>query len=891
MPEKILFTEVKSEKIVSKLFFEDEVYNNGFDNEPDRNIRKIGYHLIQGHAKTNCFSFTEFINALKSISEDSTKCIITGINPHSEEYDLVCTSELRHNQFYRRKETFTYDHNDFGILHIDYDYKEGQPYRTPKCFDSIIKEVFPSFKSMRRIYKTSSSYGVKKDGFPLNDTNGYHCYVIVPSRLIKPIADHIYNSLWCSGHGFIYISKVGAPLHRSLLDKAVISPERIIYTAPAQVLPPLTKDDTQYKVLEGDDHLYDGNHREKWARVEKELNNIGLKEAANQAIEKAKELSRPECKIVRENYIQKESVKYIAKGYSKEQARHIVESRCDGILVGDDIVILSNGKHVSVVEILDTPAKYHRETLYDPNEPEEGPGRAILYVNGNSIIISSRLHGGITYRLMIDNGAFMDFKCRNSEEIQPDVNAHKSEEFPERETQVVDFNDIKHTDTTPPKHKPKNAFLKSLDITASLILKDRNPHDFLIEMPEDYQAEIIKRDLQKEGREYIKSNFDFSLNFSDTMSLYETELKGKWNPELSHPWFTEHPKFQLFDKDLIERRQTFQKFIARNKEKRGIQTITPIETDQILNSVHPLEFVRISGGRNSHGYNLKKILIQELQNSREQELNGQQLLVYEYTLECFLGMCFSYPKFIFPMSRDSLELRSRKRKGQNVTFSSRYVENWPMSDQILKTIQYMESRNWLKTVQGPKFKEIHLCGDFLEHYKLLHASQKDFKVQLEVLRLVDNATKKKPLLIEYEDTDATRTWRNTILRYIDKAYRHQIITASFNGNSPTKENFVKPDLYIQFESVGDLDPTETANIKAVNLLPKDDYYFHGDKLQHIRMGITDSLNAFTAMTDTALERIRLLNKTRYKKSPHSPKFASYYSGPQYPDSSLSCTQP
>lgn len=235
----------------------------------------------------------------------------------------------------------------------------------------------------------------------------------------------------------------------------------------------------------------------------------------------------------------------------------------------------------------------------------------------------------------------------------------------EPETQIVDFNDIEHQGTTPQKREPKNAFLKSLKIKAHHILKEREPHDFLIEMPEDYQAQILRRDLTKEGKEHLENNYNLSMGFTDTMELYETEYKYVWNPELSHQWFHDHPNHQLNEIKLNQRRANFQRFIARLKEKNGFKSSPSGQIDQTSNTVYPLDFVNISDGPNSHGNHLKKMLLSELQNNRGCKLTGHPLEVYEHTLERFLGMCFSYSKFIFPMSRDSLELRSRRQKGQN----------------------------------------------------------------------------------------------------------------------------------------------------------------------------------------------------------------------------------
>ena len=116
-----------------------------------------------------------------------------------------------------------------GVLFIDVD----EAGHTVETLDAIIMQAYPGWAAAQRCWLPSSSAFIRtKDGSELIGPGGWRAYLIADNAArIPDITDYLHYRLWELGHGRITVSKSGARLDRSLIDRCVASVERIDFVA------------------------------------------------------------------------------------------------------------------------------------------------------------------------------------------------------------------------------------------------------------------------------------------------------------------------------------------------------------------------------------------------------------------------------------------------------------------------------------------------------------------------------------------------------------------------------------------------------------------------------------------------------------------------------------
>lgn len=82
-----------------------------------------------------------------------------------------------------------------------------------------------------------------------------------------------------------------------------------------------------------------------------------------------------------------------------DDAKLIVENRCNGQLSGEDRITFQNGETVTVTHIREKAPEYDRMPCCDPLEPEQGSSKAMFFANTDNgkPLIRSFLHGETIY--------------------------------------------------------------------------------------------------------------------------------------------------------------------------------------------------------------------------------------------------------------------------------------------------------------------------------------------------------------------------------------------------------------------------------------------------------------------------------------------------------------
>ena len=267
----------------------------------------------------------------------------------------------------------------------------------------VLASVFPALADAIFVMRASVSSGIENSetGPQLGERFGQHRYFFAAAgadvvRQDSLFADRLHERLVLEGWGYGLVTKSGAVLVRSLIDRgATQSLSRIWYEADAVLGDPRLRRKPGARtpsIKKPDGGLLDTSLLAPLSEAEK--TKLAGIEAA---IRKAKE---PEAAPVREAWRASRVQALIARGVPADRAIKVVHATIERHELTDDCEIsLDDGRTITCRDILDDPIKFHELTCADPFEPEYGRGRnlAIIYSDAKPIRIYSHAHGGIQY--------------------------------------------------------------------------------------------------------------------------------------------------------------------------------------------------------------------------------------------------------------------------------------------------------------------------------------------------------------------------------------------------------------------------------------------------------------------------------------------------------------
>jgi hypothetical protein len=272
-----------------------------------------------------------------------------------------------------------------GWLLIDHD-TDGMPADVRARIEALgggqaaLAHIWPDVLKAARVFKPSSSGGVYVEGGSPRAATGFHLFVLVEdvSRSAEALAA-LQARAWGAGLAFFRLSAAGGRLERSIIDTAVGSPERVIYTGPPVLGPGVRRDPPPVQFYEGEAiPVPDAPAPEVWEPI---------RDAARAALE-------PEA--VR--------VTATRRGISEPEAREIV--RAGGTredLSGDVLIYGPGGGSTTVRDLVAGLSRPCRLSMPDPFEgPAYGMTTASLFWGRGhpAPIIVSHAHGVRTvYRL------------------------------------------------------------------------------------------------------------------------------------------------------------------------------------------------------------------------------------------------------------------------------------------------------------------------------------------------------------------------------------------------------------------------------------------------------------------------------------------------------------
>jgi hypothetical protein len=292
-----------------------------------------------------------------------------------------------------------------AVALLDYDTKGMPPDVAAKLdrlggFWSAIVSVCPDCANVARVVRRSTSAGLflTDTREQLAGSDGMHIFVSVKDgtdidRFLKAL--HARCCLF--GLGWMMVGASGQMLERSIVDRVVGSPERLVFEGPPVLKPPLAQDADSRRPV-----VIDGKILDTTAACQ----SLTIVEKARLKDWRAGETQRlsPDSAKVRKRFIDRKA-KALAErtGMDAQRAAKMIERECAGVL-SSEIALPFDDQDLAgttVAEVLADPERFDGETLADPLEgPDYGVCKAkIMRHRDGSPWIHSFAHGRTLYEL------------------------------------------------------------------------------------------------------------------------------------------------------------------------------------------------------------------------------------------------------------------------------------------------------------------------------------------------------------------------------------------------------------------------------------------------------------------------------------------------------------
>jgi transposase len=232
-------------------------------------------------------------------------------------------------------------------------------------FWAALHTVLPALNSAARVGRLCTTAGLSRSdtGEELPESGGMHVYVAQKDgadseRFLRTLDDRC----WLAGFGWMMVSASGTLLERSIIDRTVGSPERLVFEGGPVLSPPLIQD--------------------KESRSTRAINGVRLDtvaacpplsivERARLDELKAKERERlaPEMAKARAAFVEAQTKELVERtGMPEKAARQVVVRQCEGVL-RPEIVLPFDDEELAgctVGDVLADPERFEGETLADP---------------------------------------------------------------------------------------------------------------------------------------------------------------------------------------------------------------------------------------------------------------------------------------------------------------------------------------------------------------------------------------------------------------------------------------------------------------------------------------------------------------------------------------------
>ena len=266
--------------------------------------------------------------------------------------------------------------------------------------------VLPALRAVAYVMRRSTSAGLSRSdtGEKLPESDGLHIYVVVQDgsdtdRFLRSFHDRC----WLAGLGWMMVGAGGQLLDRSIVDRCVGGPERLVFEGGPILVPPLEQDQKSRRPVATDGEVLDTVVACPPLTI---VENAKLREL------KAKEAHRlsSEAAKVRAAFIVQQAKNIIERtGMSARDAERVAARQRNGILLPAVVLPFDEPDFAgcTVADVLADPDRFDGATMADPLEGiKYGPCKAkIMRRPDGTPWIHSFAHGRTVYGLKLDASA------------------------------------------------------------------------------------------------------------------------------------------------------------------------------------------------------------------------------------------------------------------------------------------------------------------------------------------------------------------------------------------------------------------------------------------------------------------------------------------------------
>ena len=305
-------------------------------------------------------------------------------------------------------------HSAFVLMDFD---RDGMPkevaHRVKEDFWGALTEVLPALRHAAHIIRSSTSAGLFRSDTDenLGGSGGLHGYVMARDGSdAERFLTTLHDRCWLHGLGWIKLGAAGQMLERSVVDRSVTAPERLVFEGAPILKKPLKQDRESRRPI-----VHDGDMLDTLTACPPLTPDEQRK--VNKLKAEAKERIKPQAKKVEAAYVEKNARELVERtGVSKEAAVQQIKSRCRGVLLPDVMLpfVDKELEGCTVADVLADPERFDGCVLADPIE-------GVSYGRTTSMVmlrrsdghpwIKSFAHGGMSYTL--ESGADVGVKLRD----------------------------------------------------------------------------------------------------------------------------------------------------------------------------------------------------------------------------------------------------------------------------------------------------------------------------------------------------------------------------------------------------------------------------------------------------------------------------------------------
>jgi hypothetical protein len=328
-------------------------------------------------------------------------------------------------------------------------------------FWAALVSVLSTLAITGRIERRSTSTGISRTdtGEALPGSNGMHVYLHVQDGAdVERFLRTLHERCWLSGYGWHMVGAGGQLLDRSLVDRMVFAPERLVFEGAPVLVTPLEQDQASRRARIHDGAALDTKDACPPLRTTETAQLRELKSRSAHALAPARAGERERFIAQRADRLAETA------GITSQAARRVIERQCDGILL-PDLALPWDAEEFAgctVADVMADPARFVGATMADPLEGVEyGRTKAMIMRRADgSPWINSFAHGRTVYELRYDAAAIQaSIEAAGPEAgAGPFVDMIASADPAEDEEQHLKDLIVKKTGT---KLRPLNAMLKA----------------------------------------------------------------------------------------------------------------------------------------------------------------------------------------------------------------------------------------------------------------------------------------------------------------------------------------------------------------------------------------------------------------------------------------------